>query len=51
MANDNNNTNELVADDTAELEAVTFRQAQESAAAQSESDDNTFDFADHTSGD
>ena len=50
MANDNNNTNELVADDTAELEAVTFRQAQESAAAQSESDDNTFDFADHTSG-
>jgi chromosome segregation ATPase len=49
MANDNKNTNELVADDTAELEAVTFRRAQDSADAQAESDDNTFDFADNAS--
>ncbi|HSG97769.1 MAG TPA: FHA domain-containing protein [Woeseiaceae bacterium] len=47
MANDNKNTNELVADDTAELEAVTFRQGHPDTDLPAESDDNTFDFDDH----
>ena len=47
MANDNNNSNELVAEDTAELEAITMRREREGADAPLESDDNTFDFADH----
>jgi chromosome segregation ATPase len=49
MANNNKNTNELVAEHTAELEAVTFRQAQAAGDAHSESDDNTFDFSDQPS--
>jgi chromosome segregation ATPase len=47
MTNDNKNTNELVADDTAELEAVTFRQEYPDTSIPAESDDNTFDFDDH----
>ena len=47
MANDKNNSNELVAEDTAELEAITSRQERATGSATMESDDNTFDFADH----
>lgn len=50
MANDNNNTNELVEDDTAELEAVTFRQARAADDSRTESDENTFDFAEEDPG-
>ena len=52
MANDNNNINELVADDeeqTAELEAVTFRQDQPQQGIPLESDEHTSDFSDHRS--
>jgi chromosome segregation ATPase len=47
MANDNKNTNELVADDTAELEAVTCRQNHPDASRSAESEESTFDFDDH----
>ena len=47
MANENKNINELVADedDTAELEAETFRRHHAARSALLESDDSTFDFA------
>lgn len=46
MANENKNINELVADedDTAELEADTFRRDHAARSALLESDDSTFDF-------
>lgn len=55
MANEKNKINELVADDddqTAELEAVTFRQDHPAhGQALSESDEHTSDFAEHRSSD
>ena len=54
MANEKNNTNELVSDDdqTAELEAVTFRRDQPSQqAVPAEVDENTSDFSRHRSDD
>ena len=54
MANENNNTNELVSDDdqTAELEAVTFRQDDPSQQQEPrESDENTSDFSRYRSDD
>lgn len=54
MANEKNNTNELVSDDdpTAELEAVTFRQDHPSGEPQiHESDENTYDVAARADGD
>ena len=50
MAHDNKNTNELVAEETAELEALTFRQDEAPEPDTDESDDNTFDFAEYSSG-
>ena len=47
MTNEKNNTNELVTDDTAELEAITFRQDHPDTSIATESDDNTFDFDEH----
>jgi chromosome segregation ATPase len=46
MANENKKINELVSDEdeTAELEAATFRQDQAARSSLAESDDNTFDF-------
>ena len=50
MANDNKNTKKLVAEETTELDAATFRQDDAPGKTGENSDDNTFNFAEYSSG-